>query len=148
MGVFRPAPFPAGSPFLLVKLRAGSIGVLFGCFGRNIDGDSCLPGGFLNMLYQGHPSISPKKDTWDFFGPPRPSPTHPHPPTPIPGWLSPVAWVAAGSRRWRGSSSWRRWCAWPSRGLADASRERASLRADSAARVGALRGGRVCLSLF
>ena len=34
------------------------IGVLFGCFGRKIDGPR-LPGGLI--IYQGHPSISPKR---------------------------------------------------------------------------------------
>ena len=34
------------------------IGVLFGCFGRKIDGTG-LPGGFI--IYQGNPSIFPKR---------------------------------------------------------------------------------------
>ena len=39
-----------------------TIGVLFGCFGGQIDGPG-LPGGFI--IYQGNPSISPNRTPMD-----------------------------------------------------------------------------------
>ena len=49
-----------GSIFYPLKdLRQRNIGVLFGCFGRRIDGTG-LPGGLI--IYQGH--LFPQKDTY------------------------------------------------------------------------------------